>query len=223
MSDSQLKKLKDAVSNNKGTTLRISLNMFDGNDLPHELLLTTRQKTKIRNAFNNNTSTNIKLSKAQINKIIQSGGFLGKLLGPLLKAGLPLIKNVIKSLGKSVLIPLGITAAASVADAGRHQKILGSETTALIISNEEMNDHIKIVQALENSNVLLKGVTETVKNERKEQKGGFLSMLLGTLGASLSGNLLTGKGFVRAGYGNNKGKGVVRAGYGNQLKNKVDF
>ena len=95
---------------------------------------------------------------------------------------------------------------------------------------------IKIVQTLEDSNILLKGVTETVKNETKEQKGGFLSMLLGTLGASLLGNLLTGKGFVRtgsgnnkgkgvvrAGYGKNKGKGVVRAGYGNQLKNKVDF
>ena len=82
---------------------------------------------------------------------------------------------------------------------------------------------IKIVQALEDSNISLKGVTETVKNETKEQKGGFLSMLLGTLGASLLGNLLTGKGFVRAGYGNNKGKRVVRAGYGNHLKNKIDF
>ena len=86
-----------------------------------------------------------------------------------------------------------------------------------------MNDIIKIVQALEDSNILLKGVTETVKNETKEQKGGFLSMLLSTLGARLLGNLLTGKGFVRAGYGNNKGKAVVRAGYGNQLKNKIDF
>ena len=80
------------------------------------------KKTKIRNAFNNNTSTNIKLSKAQINKIIQSGGFLGKLLGPLLKTGLPLIKNVIKPLAKSVLIPLGLTEAASAADAGIHKK-----------------------------------------------------------------------------------------------------
>ena len=124
LSDSQLKQLKDAVSNNTGTTLRISLKMFNGNNLPHELLLTTRQKTKIRNAFNNNTSTNIKLSKAQINKIIRSGGFLVKLLGPLLKAGLPLIKNVIKPLAKSVLIPLGLTAAASAADAGIHKKIL---------------------------------------------------------------------------------------------------
>ena len=92
LSNTQIKKLKDAVKNNTGTTLRISLKMFNGNNLPHELLLTTRQKTKIRNAFNNNTSTDIKLSKAQINKIIQSGGFLGKFLGALLKTGLPLIK-----------------------------------------------------------------------------------------------------------------------------------
>ena len=113
--------------------------------------MTTRQKTKIRNAFNNNTSTNIKLSKAQINKIIQSCGFLGKLLGPLLKTGLPLIKNVIKPLAKIVLIPLGLTAAASAADAGIHQKILGSGNTTLIISNEEINDIIKIVQALKDS------------------------------------------------------------------------
>ena len=182
--------------------------MFNG-DLPHELLLTTRQKTKIRNDFNNNRSVSIKLSKAQIDKIIKSGGFLGRLLGPLLKTGLPLIKNVIKPLAKSVLIPLGLTAAALAADTGIHKKILGSGNTTLIISNEEMNDVIKIVQALEDSNILLKGVTETVKNEAKEQKGGFLSMLLGTLGASLLGNLLTGKGFVRAGSGNNKGKGVV--------------
>ena len=195
LSDSQLKKLKDAVSNNTGRTLRISLKIFNGKNLPHELLLTTRQKTKIRNSFNNNRSIDIKLSKAQINKIIQSGGFLGRLLGPLLKTGLPLIKNVIKPLAKSVLIPLGLTASASAADAGMHKKILGSGNTTLIISNEEMNDVIKLVQAFEDSNILLKGVTETVKNETKEQKGGFLSMLLGTLGASLSGNSLTGKGF----------------------------
>ena len=119
LSNSQLKKLKDAVSNNTGTTLRINLKMFNGDNLPRELLLTTRQKTKIRNVFNNNTSTNIKLSKAKINKIIQCGGFLGKFFGPLLKTGLPLIKNVI---AKSVLIPLGLTAAASAADAGIYKK-----------------------------------------------------------------------------------------------------
>ena len=118
-------------------------------------------------------STNIKLSKAEINKIIQSGGFLGKLLGPLLKTGLSLIKNVIKPLANSVLILLGLTIAASVADAGIHKKILGSGNTTLIISNEQLNDIIKVVQVLEDSNVLLKGVTETVKNETKEQKGGF--------------------------------------------------
>ena len=168
LSDSQIKKLKDAVSNNTGTTSRISFKMSNGNNLPHELLLTTRQKTKIINAFNNNRSTDLKLSQAQINKIILPGGFLGKLLGPLLKTELPLIKNVIKPLAKSVLIPLGLTAAASAADAGIHKKILGSGTTTLIISNEEMNDIIKIVQALEDSNILLKGVTETVKNETKE-------------------------------------------------------
>ena len=121
LSNSQLIKLKDAIGNNTGTTLRINLKMFNGNNLPHELLLTTRQKTKIRNAFNN-TPTSIILSKAQISKIIHSGGFLGKLLGPLLKTVLPLIKNVIEPLAKSVLIPLGLTAAASAADAGIHKK-----------------------------------------------------------------------------------------------------
>ena len=75
---------------------------------------------------------------------------------------------------------------------------------------------MKSLQALEDSNILLKGVTETIKNETKEQKGGFLSMLLGTLGASLLGNLLAGKGIVRAGSGNKKGKRIVRAGYGNE-------
>ena len=96
--------------------------MFNGNNLPHELLLTTRQTSRLRNAIENNMSTDVKLSKAQISKIIQSRGFLGKLLGPLLKTGLPLIKNVTKPLTKSVLIPLGLTAAASPADAGIQKK-----------------------------------------------------------------------------------------------------
>ena len=91
-----------------------------------------------------------------------------------------------------------------------------SGKTTLIIPNKEMNDIMKTVQALQDSNILLKGVTKTIKNETKEQKGGFLSMLLGTLGASLLGNLLTGKGIVRAGSGNKKGKGIVRAGYGKE-------
>ena len=96
LSDTQLKKLKTAVKDKTETTIRMSFKMFDGNDLPHGLLLTTRQETKLRSSFNNNMSTDLKLSKAQISKIIQSGGFLGRLLAPLLKTGLPLIKNLIK-------------------------------------------------------------------------------------------------------------------------------
>ena len=119
--------------------------MFNGNNLPHELLLTTRQTTKLRNAIENNMSTDIKLSKAQISKIIQSGGFLGSLLskvaGPLMKVAVPIEKNI--------LAPLGITAAASATDAGTQKKIHGSGTTTLIILNEEMNNIMKIVQALE--------------------------------------------------------------------------
>ena len=159
LSGTQLKKLKNAVKNKTGTTLRISLKMFNGNNLTHELLLTTRQEKKIRNAFNNNASTDLKLSEVQISKIIQSGGFLGRILGPLLKTGLPSIKNVIKPLAKSVLIPLGLTAAASAADAGIHKKILASGNTTLIFSNEETNEIIKIIQTLEDSDILLKGLT----------------------------------------------------------------
>ena len=95
--------------------------------------------------------------------------------------------------------------------------IHGSGTTTLIFSNEEMSDIMKIVQALEDSNILLKGVTKTIENETKEQKEGFLSMLLGSLGASLLGNLLTGKGIERVGSGNNKGKGIVRGDSRKQL------
>ena len=112
------RKIKTAVKNKTGTTLRISLKMFNGKDLPHELLLTTRQKTKLRNAFNNNMSTELKLSKAQISKLIQSEGFLrsslSKLAGPLMKVAIPSAKNV--------LAPLGITAAASAIDAGIKKK-----------------------------------------------------------------------------------------------------
>ena len=92
----------------------------------------------------------------------------------------------------------------------------GSGTTTLMISSKEMNGILKIVQALEDFNILLRGITKTIENE---QKGRFLGMLLGTLGASLLGNMLTGKGVLRAGYGNKNGKGVLRAGY----ENKMDF
>ena len=155
--------------------------------------------------------------------MIQSVGFLGKLLGPLLKTRLPLIKNVIKQLAKSVLIPLGLTAAASAADAGIHKKILGSghNNTTLIISNDEMGDILKIVKSLEDSGALLKGVSETIQHEAKEQRGGFLSMLLGTLGASLLGDILSkalsGRGVIRA------GEGTIRAGYGSKKPSLKNF
>ena len=112
LTDRQLKQLKTVVKDKTGTTLRMNLKMFDGNDLPHELLLTTRQKTKLRNAFNNNMSTDIKLSKAQISKIIQSGGILesllSKLAGPLMKVVIPLAKNVLALLGIKQSIDPGI-------------------------------------------------------------------------------------------------------------------
>ena len=144
--------------------------------------------------------------------------------------------KVAVALAKNILAVLGITAAASAIDVGIQKKIHGSgrlfssapRATTLTISNKEMNYIIQILQALEDSNILLKGVTKTIKNETKEQKGGFLSMLLGTLGASLLGNILAGKGIVRAGSGNKKGKGIVRAGYGKEIVrtgygNEMDF
>ena len=118
------------------------------NNFPHKLL-TNRQVSNLRKAFANNSTANIKLSKTQLSRMIQSGGFLGRLLGPLLKTGLRLIKNVIKQLAKSVLIPLGLTVAASAADARIHKKILGSgNNITLITSNDEINDLIKIVKFL---------------------------------------------------------------------------
>ena len=154
-------------------------------------------------------STDLKLSKTQISKIIQSRGFLGSLLSKLLiyslmKLAVPLANNI--------LVPLQITAAASALDARIQKKIhdsgcppstmkVGSGTTTLIISNKEINEIIKMVQVLDDSNILLKGVTETIKNENKEQRGGLLGTLVGTLGSILLESLLPGKGIVRAGYG----------------------
>ena len=121
------------------------------------------------------------------------------------------MKNVIQPLAQTILIPFGLTTAASAADAGIHKKILGSgHNTTLIISNDEMKDILKIVKSLEDSGLLLEGVSETIKNKAKEQKGGFLSMLLGTLGASLLGNMLAVKGVITA------GEGTARVGYGSK-------
>ena len=226
VSNSQLNKLKSSIKNESDVVLRISSNMVgnsnDNTNFPRELLLTNRQVANIRKAFANHSSTDIKLSKTQLSKMVQSGGFLGKLLGPLLKTGLPLMKSVIKPLAKSVLILLGLTAAALAADAGIRNKILrsGHNNTTLIISNDKMDDILKIVKSLEDSGELLKGVSETIQHEAKEQRGGFLSMLLGTLGASLLGDVLSkglsGRGVIRAGEGTIRaGEGTIRAGYGN--------
>ena len=125
LSNSQLNKFKSAIKNETEVVLRLSSNMIGDNetDFPHRLLLTNRQVSNSCKAFANHLSADIKLSKTQLSKMIQSGGFLGRSLGPLLKTGLPLITNVIKPLAKNVLIPLRLTAAAAAAaDVGIHKK-----------------------------------------------------------------------------------------------------
>ena len=149
--------------------------------------------------------------------MIQSGGFLGNLLGklagPLMKLAVPLAKNV--------LATLGVSAAMSAIDRSIKKKMFGSGMTTLIISNDEMDDILRIVKSLENSGLLLKGVGETIQHEAKEQRGGFLSMLSGTLGASLLGDILSnglsGKGAIRA------GEGTIRAGYGSKRPSVKKF
>ena len=207
--------------------LKLSSNMIgnssDNVNFPHELLLTNRKVSNLRKVFANHLSVDIKLSKTQLSKMIQSGKFLGRLLGPLLITELLLMKSVIKRLGKSVLVPLGLTATESAADAGIHKKILGSghNNTTLMISNDEMDDILKTVKSLEDSGVLLKGVSEAIQNEAKEQRGGFLRMLLGTLSTSLLGDVLSnglsGKGVIRA------GEGTIRAGYGPKKSSLKNF
>ena len=160
---SQLNKIKSAIKNETRVTLNILLiNIGDyshENDFPHKLILTNTQDSRLHKAFSNGSSANIKLSKTQLHKIGQSGGSLGRLLGPLLKTGLPLTGNVLKLLAKSVLLPLGLTAAALATDAAIHKKMFGSSFTTLIISNEEMSDIMKMVKSLEESGLLIKGVS----------------------------------------------------------------
>ena len=174
--------------------------MFNSQDLPHELFLTQRQTTKLRNNIENNMSGDIKLRKAQIKKIIMAGGALGsileKLSSPLLKIDTPLATKVLP-----VLV---LSAAVSSIDGAIQKKIHGSGTTTLVISNKELGDVLKINQALENSGVLLKGISKTINNDIKEQNGNGLGMILGTLGASFLGSLLSGKKMYRVGSGYNK-------------------
>ena len=194
LSQSQINKLKNAAQNKTGVTLRISNDILgkDEDNFPHELMLTNTQVAKLRKQ----KSADIKFSKAQLSKMSQSGGFLSTLL----KFGIPLLKNVIA--------PLGLTAAMSATDAGIQKKIWGKGVgnTTLVISNQELGDIFEIIKLLEEKGILVKGTTEATKSEAQKQKGGFLGMLLGTLGASLLGNLLSGKGVIRA------GEGVIRAG-----------
>ena len=137
-----------------------------------------------------------------------SGGVLGRVLGALIKTGLPLIRNVLKLLAKSVSVPLGLTAAASGTDGAIHKKMFASGVTLLLISNEKMNNIMKKIKSLEESGLLVKNVSKTIKNKAKKRKRGFLNMSWGTLGASLLGNLLAGKCTVIA------GEATITAGHG---------
>ena len=187
------------------------LQIVDENNFPHRLLITNKQVSKFRKAFENGLSATIKLSETQLQKIGQSGGFLYRHLGPLLKVRLPLIENVFKPLTKSDLIPLRLTAAASAADAAIRKKMFGLRVrpsdltlrTTLIISNEKVNDIMKIIKYLKESpkesfKKSLYGISEEIKNEAKKQKGWLLGMLLDNAGASLLENLLIGKDTITA-------------------------
>ena len=208
LSKSQLNKLKSEIKNETDVILRLSSNMIghsdDETNFPHKLLLTNRQIANLRKAFANHTSTDIKLSKAQLTAM-QKDEFI-RCLAPLLKSVLPLLKSMTKPLGM-----LGLTVAASATDAVINKKIFGSGTTTLIISNDQINDTLKIVKSLQDSGILLlKGASEKIKDKVKAQKGGFLSMLLGTLGPSLLGNMLAGRGVIRT------EEGTIRGGYGSK-------
>ena len=205
---SQLNRTKSGLKNGTQVTLNFSLNVVDDSidqtNFPHKLLLTNTQVSRLRKAFANSLSANIKLSKTQLHKMEQSGGFLGRLLEPLLKNDLPLMKNVFKPLAKSVLVPLGLTTPASAIDESIQKKSFRSGMTTLIFSNKEMISFMKIIKSVEGSDLLIKLASETIKNEAKEQKCDF------SFDTSLLGNLLTGKGVKTK----IPGKRVMRIGEG---------
>ena len=212
MSKSKLNELKSGIKNSTEVSLKISSNVVgdsnDENNFPHKLLLTNTQVSKLCKTFANGSSANIKLSKIQLHKIGQSVGFWVILLGPLPKARLPLKRNVHKPSDKTVLIPSGLTATAAAVQLFIRKCL----DTKLITSNVKMNHIMEITKYLEESELLIKGVSERIKNEAKEQKKEFLGSLLGTLGASLLGNLFTGKGTIRA------GEGAIAASQGREAK-----
>ena len=210
LSNSQLNKLKSAIKNGTKITLNHSSNVVrdskNEKNFPHKLLSTNKQVSKLLKAFTNNSSANKKLSKTQLHKTVKSGGLLGRRLEPLLKTRLPFVGNALKPLAKCILIQSELTAAASGTTAAIHRKMFRSAFTTLIISNEEMNDIMKIVKSFEEAGLLIKGVSKTIKNEVEEHKGEFIGVLLWTLGASLLRSVLTNKGTIRA------GKETIRAG-----------
>ena len=146
---SQFKKLKSGIKNGTQVTLKLSSNVGRNSNnetnFPHKLLLNNTQVLRIRKAFANNSSANIKSSKTQLSKIGQSGEFLGRLLGPSLKTGLSLMKHVRKPSAKCILIPLELTAAASALNVAIPKKVFGSGKVTLIISNEEMDDIMQMI------------------------------------------------------------------------------
>ena len=169
LSNSQLNQLKSTIKNETEVTLKLSSNVVgdsnDENKFPHKFLLTNTQVLKTRKAFANGSSANTKLSKTHLLKIGESGGFLGRLLGPLLKTGLLFLGNILKPLAQSVLLPLGLTAAAAATDAAIHKKMIGSGFTTLIISNEEMNDIMEKVKSIEDSGLLIKQLVKQLKTK----------------------------------------------------------
>ena len=181
MFNSQLNKLKSGIKNEWCWKNFIFLSKIDGdsndeNNFPNKLLSINIQVSRLHKTFGNGSSANIKLSKTRLHKIGQSGGFLSRLLRTITENKL-LMKNVLKPLAKGVLIPLGLTAAAAATDTAIHKKTFGSGThpsdlakrTTLIILNEKMNI-MKIVKPLEESGLIIKGVSKTIQNEAKEQK-----------------------------------------------------
>ena len=195
-SNSQVNKLKSGIKSGTEVTLKLSENdIGDSNDetnFSHKFLSTNTQVARLCKVIANGLSANIKLSKTHLDKIVQSGGFLGRTLGQLLKIGIPFMKNILKSLAKSVLMTLEL-AAALATDGVIPKKTFESGMRTFIISNDVM----KIVKSLVETGLLIKGISEIIKDAVKKQKGGFLKMLLGTLDASLLGNLLTDKGTIR--------------------------
>ena len=156
MSPSQLNKLKSRIKKDTKVSSNVVGDSNDENNFLHKLLLTNAQVSGLLKDFSDYYSANIKLSKTQLYKIERSDGFLGALLGPLQMAGLPLIGNVLEQLSKNVLIQLGLIASAT--DTPIHKKMFGSGKTVLIISNEEMNDLMKIVKSHEEPGLVIKGV-----------------------------------------------------------------